>query len=113
MIRLLRGQVVIRETSRPSIIWHPDPKQRQVHTHRGTVLGIGPPALHHGHEVIPEFRVGDDVSYHFSRHNQDAFTLPWPEDGKPATWVPQGDVDGVWEGEREGMMRNTFPSELP
>jgi hypothetical protein len=97
-VRLLRGQVVVREEAlRPSVIWSPDPKQRGQTTHRGRVIGMGPPAVLRGIEQPQDFAVGDLVQYHFSGHNQDAFTRTWPDDGLPATWVPQQDVDAVLE----------------
>ena len=98
-VRLLRGQVVIRETGArlSPTIWTPAPGQRQVSTHRGVVLAMGPPARDkHGNEIEPGFRVGEEVQYHWE-HNEDTFTRIWPEDGLPACWVRQFAVDGVWE----------------
>jgi co-chaperonin GroES (HSP10) len=97
-IRLMRGQVVVRETTpKPSdTIWTPDPTARQVKTHRGIVLGVGPPALEFNAVEVPHgFNVGDEVIYHF-QHHQDAHTRPWT-DGRDATWLPQYCVDGVIE----------------
>lgn len=98
-IRLLPGQVVVREErSEPSTaLWTPAPGARDVRTHRGRVLALGPPARLGGSgvEVPHGFGVGDLVQFHFT-HHQDAATRPWPLDGKPATWVPQENVDGVW-----------------
>lgn len=99
-VRLLRGQVVVRETTPPAsqTLWMPEEKARQVKTHRGVVLGMGPPALFgkFGVEVPYDFQVGDEVSYHFV-HHAEAHTRPWPLDGLDATWVPQHAVDAVWE----------------
>ena len=97
MIRLLRGQVAIRETpQKSSVIWTPEEQQRQVKTHRGLVLGLGPPRLRGGVEVPYDFEVGDTVLYHFT-HHREGWTHPWPEDGLPATWVPAYSVDAVLE----------------
>lgn len=97
MISLLRGRVVIRETeARPSIIWRPAPGQRQISTHRGTVLAIGAPAIDkHGNEIPHGFEVGDEVQFHWEM-SEEAHTRVWPGDGKPACWVRQFAVDGVW-----------------
>ncbi len=95
-IRLMRGQVVIREhADRPSeTIWTPERRQREITTHRGTVLAMGPPALIFDRYEVPyDFDVGDVVQYHFA-HHREAWTHPWT-DGKPATWVPQASVDAV------------------
>ena len=112
MIRLMRGQVVIREidTKQSDWLWTPTSKPQDVHTHRGIVVAHGPPSLNcvtdsmgrctsltclHA-EVQLGFSVGDVVQYHFSGHHQSAHTRCW-EDGKDATWVPQRDVDAVIE----------------
>jgi hypothetical protein len=96
----MRGQVVLRELdSVISDLWLPseDPKSRYVKTHRGLVIALGSPALlYDKYEVPYHFHVGDIVQYHY-RANLDATTRPWPPDGKLATWVPQFDIDGVWE----------------
>jgi hypothetical protein len=101
-IRLMRGQAVIREDTSTGVLWMPDAKPRQVQTHRGLVLGLGPPALaRRGKRYVPvpwDCKVGDVVQFHFE-HHRDAHTRPWPEDGKAATWVPQWCVDGVIEQE--------------
>ena len=104
--RLMRGQVVVREldVSASAVLWTPGQGKRQERTHRGIVLGMGPPALtpvtwngKGGHPVDHGFKVGDVVQYHFNTH-QEAWTMPWPPDGLPATWLPQESIDGVWEG---------------
>lgn len=99
-IRLLRGQVVIREdvhadTSHfKSIVVPYMTNGRDKPWHRGRVLQVGPPALtSKGAEVPYEFGVGDEVIYHFN-HHQKAWTRPWV-DGKDATWIPQQLVSGV------------------
>lgn len=96
----MRGQVVLREVdATTSDLWLPkaDPKSRDLKTHKGVVIALGPPALlYDKHEVPHHFEVGDVVQYHF-QHNLEGATRPWPPDGKPATWIPQFDVDGVWE----------------
>jgi co-chaperonin GroES (HSP10) len=105
MIRPMRGQVVVREIKEKASIWTPDPNPRQVRTHRGVVLALGPRATTPktydgdswggGSDVPYGFDVGDVVQYHFHNHNQAAYTMAW-EDGEPATWMPQESVDGVW-----------------
>jgi hypothetical protein len=103
-IRLFRGQCVVREIvdGQSSTLWTPDvrTKDRDVKTHRGVVLGLGPPAfLDAGaasSPVVPwDCSVGDVVQYHYV-HNHEAHTRPWT-DGELATWVPQMCVDGVIE----------------
>lgn len=99
MIRPMRGQVVVREEPpAPSArLWTPDPNPRQVRTHTGRVLALGPPArTTAGVEVPHGYRVGDLIQYHFD-HLEQLLTNPWPEDGLPATWLPQVAIDGVWE----------------
>ena len=97
VIRLMRGQVVIREqaNSLSRSIWTPVQGERQVSIHRGVVLGIGAPAeLPNGVPIPHGFVVGDVVQYHFI-HHKEAHTRPWPPDGLSATWVPQQCVDAV------------------
>jgi hypothetical protein len=98
-IRLMRGQVVIREIKPTSLLWLPDERPREVKTHRGVVLGMGPPARLVDRSGAPEvpwdFAAGDVVQFHISI-NQEAHTRPWV-DGEPAMWLPQNAVDGVWE----------------
>lgn len=95
-IRPMRGQVVVREErSATTTIWTPDPNKRNVKTHIGRVLALGPPArTSKGVEVPYGFEVGDVVQFHFE-HNESLCTNTW-EDGKPAVWIPQQDIDGVW-----------------
>lgn len=102
-IRLMRGQVVVREdTPAPSAaLWTPELGPRQVKTHRGVVLGLGPPARLTEHPSSPEvphgFEVGDLVQFHFGAvGTQEARTRAWV-DGKPATWLTQAEIDAVWE----------------
>ena len=96
-VRLLRGQVVVRETSaKQSVIWSPEGKRKDVRTHRGVVLGMGAPALNGTVEVEPGFKVGDVVQYHFM-HHEEAHTREWPEDGTKACWIPQNCIDAVIE----------------
>lgn len=111
-VRLLRGQVVVREIAWESskTIWTPDPTQRQQTTHRGRVLEMGPPMLRcvvdknggcvldgcpHNIEVPHYFKKGDVVVYHYT-HHQDAHTRNWV-DNEPASWVPQYNIDAVIE----------------
>ena len=97
---------MVREIDTPHsrVVWTPKEGARQIHTHRGVVLALGPPSLLDfmvdgrvvTHPVPWDFAVGDVVQYHWE-HNEEAFTKPWPDDGKPASWVPQRCVDGVIE----------------
>ena len=97
MIRPLRGRVVVREVPRVTgPLWTPDPRPRDVTTHTGRVLALGPPARTAGGAEVPHgYRVGNTVQYHFT-HLEKMATVTW-EDGLPATWIPQENVDGVWE----------------
>lgn len=98
-VRLMRGQAVVREIDRGSdVLWTPEEtNQRQIKTHTGRVLGLGPPPLtKRGAEVDIGVRVGDLVQFHYV-HHRDAHTRAWPEDGKPAVWVPQAALDAVWD----------------
>jgi co-chaperonin GroES (HSP10) len=101
-IRPMRGQVVVREVEMTSpVLWTPSPSQRDVSTHMGEVLALGAPARLTEHPSSPEvphgFRVGDLVQYHFgAMGTQEARTRTW-SDGKPATWMTQAEIDGVWE----------------
>jgi co-chaperonin GroES (HSP10) len=93
MIRPLRGQVVIREHTPPSLLWTP-PTPRTTHT--GRVLAVGPPArTPSGAEVPHGFQPGDLVQYHIT-HLEKMSLNRW-DDGEPAHWIPQENVDGVWE----------------
>ena len=102
-VRVMRGQVVVRELVDVNPFWLPEPSGWDKRTHRGIVLALGEPARTPvrwdgtgGAEIPFGFRVGDIVQYHFE-HHQDAWTQPWPDDGKPATWLAQSNVDAVWE----------------
>lgn len=96
MIRPMRGQVVIEEiVDQPSrALWTPTPGARQVKTHRGRVLALGPPArTPSGVEVAYGFGVGDVVQFHYEFLEKLARN-EW--EGQKALWIPQQDVDGVW-----------------
>ena len=102
-IRPMRGQVVIREVqfSASNMLWTPAPSAREPRTHTGEVLALGPPSRLTEHPTSPEvphgFEVGDMVQYHFGAvGTQAARTRLW-SDGKPATWLTQAEIDGVWE----------------
>ena len=105
MIRPMRGQVVVRELHEAHFLWTPDPNPRQVKTHRGQVIAMGAPALTPksfdgerwvgGVEIPHGFREGDIVQFHWS-HNAEAFTMAW-QDGEPASWLPQANIDAVLE----------------
>jgi hypothetical protein len=94
-IRLLRGQVVIREIHDQYSIWTPAPNPRDVRIHRGRVLAKGLPAQVNGHDVPHLFDVGDEVFYHWEKQEK-AFTRDWI-DGEPACWMYQHEVDAVVE----------------
>ena len=97
----MRGQVVVRELDvlGSTVLWTPEDGPRQRKTHRGRVLAMGAPARLvdlPGSPLVPFlFDVGDVVQYHFA-HHQEAWTMPWPLDGKPCTWLAQANIDGVW-----------------
>ena len=95
-IRLLRGQVVVREL-RPkhsSIIHMLDDNPRSVKTHRGVVLQKGPPAeIAPGVPVPHLFEEGDEVVFHFEDH-EGKRTRPWT-DGENAVWLMQKEIDAV------------------
>jgi co-chaperonin GroES (HSP10) len=103
-VRLLRGQVVVREESGhySSVhgLWTPPGERKKEEARIGTVLALGPPAFldYSGRcvEVPYLFDVGDRIVFAWVS-NPFHFTLPWPPDGKPASWVPQGAVLGVLE----------------
>lgn len=96
-VRLLRGQVVVREirAHASSTIWVPEPSNpRDVRSHRGRVLALGPPATtRKGAEVPHGFDLGDEVVFHWNRREKD-FTRPWI-DGEDASWVSQEEIDAV------------------
>jgi hypothetical protein len=95
-VRLMRGQVVVRELKQESALWSPDEDERKKRTHVGEVIAMGPPALiYDKYPVEPGFVVGDLVQYHLA-HHLGAHTRVWPGDGLPALWIPQNSVDGVW-----------------
>ena len=111
-VRLMRGQVVVRELPQEhsKVLWTPEDGPRKVRTHKGRVLEMGPPMLRcvvnktggctldgctHDVEVPHHFKKGDVVVYHFT-HHQDAHTRNWVDD-EPASWVPQYNIDAVIE----------------
>jgi co-chaperonin GroES (HSP10) len=108
-VRLLRGQVVIRENLRgaadhlkhiivPDVFTthNPDAVQEARTWHRGRVLAMGAPMLTPtGAEVPHGFEVGDEVIFHWAHHEK-SWTREWV-DGEPAAWVPQWAVDAVVE----------------
>lgn len=94
VIKVMRGQAVIRELTPRGPLWLPTTSAREQNTHVGRVLALGAPArTEAGAEVDVGVRVGDVVQYHY-RHHQQAHTLAW-EDGRAATWVPQDCLDAV------------------
>ena len=107
-MRLLRGQVVVREDMTPHdragriiipAVSNSDEKHavsRRRDWHVGEGIAMGPPAqTKRGADVPHGFTVGDRVLFHWV-HNEANFTLPWI-DGQPACWVPQEAIDGVIE----------------
>jgi co-chaperonin GroES (HSP10) len=110
-IRLLRGQVVVREDldADTSHFTHivvpgvndderhdPDARQRARKWHRGVVLAKGAPMLTpKGVEVPHGFEVGDVVIFHWI-HREKSWTREWV-DGKLAAWLPQAAIDAVVE----------------
>lgn len=107
-VRLLRGQVVVREDKDaefrhlcilvpgPSTKHDKDAVPRSRAWHKGTVLAMGEPMrTEKGVEVEPGFDVGDTVFFHFDHHEK-SWTRPWV-DGEEAVWVPQWCVDAVEE----------------
>ena len=95
-VRLLRGQVVVREELEASaFLWTPSGDPRETVTHRGRVLAKGPPALLMGHEVPHGFEVGDLVIFSWSHHEK-SFSREWV-DGEKAAWIKQSDVHAVVE----------------
>ena len=106
----LRGRVAIREllSKQEGRIILPDDyhdrHERDRTSHRGIVLGLGPPArTRAGVEVPPEFLVGDTVLFVFDADNgvqgggftEKARAGVWPVDGGPCTWVMQEEVIAV------------------
>lgn len=93
----MRGQCVVREVDRPSLIIDVSPWKDRKH-HRGVVLALGEPAFLvdvAGAPRVPwDCMVGDEVLYVYV-HNHTGFTRPWL-DGQLATWIPQACVLGVW-----------------
>jgi co-chaperonin GroES (HSP10) len=114
-IRLLRGQVVVREDMSARFSRYTDlglivpdtviAEERKRRWHRGRVLQMGAPALDEfGHEVPFGFDVGDQVIWHWITH-EPSWTRPYV-DGELACWLPQECIDAVidpnpeWASER-------------
>jgi hypothetical protein len=51
-----------------------------------------------GAEVAPGFGIGDVVQYHFT-HLEEAATNTY--EGEKAVWIPQENIDGVWDPEEK------------
>lgn len=109
-IRLMRGQVVVREelnadTAHLTHIIVPgvsnsdlnDAIDRNRTWHRGKVLAMGPPSrTRKGRAEVPHgFVVGDTVLFHWEHHEK-SFTREWI-DGEPAAWLSQRCIDAVCE----------------
>jgi hypothetical protein len=98
-LRLLRGQVVIREELEgySATIWTPPGQRKKEEGRVGRVLAMGPPAYfdYSGRcvEVPYGFGVGDRVVFVWLS-NPHHYTMPWV-DGEPAAWIPQGGVLAV------------------
>jgi hypothetical protein len=107
--RPTRGWVVIREDKRrSSIIIDPGiANEREMKTHRGTVLAIGAPAILRGyrlvdgvevptdHEVPHGFEVGATVQFHFEGTERGRTTV-W-NDGSTVLCMAQREIDAVIE----------------
>jgi co-chaperonin GroES (HSP10) len=102
-VRLMRGQCVIREDMGayhgqdkiivPELGDYRAAQDRRTF-HRGRVLALGaPPVTKRGAEVVPEFKVGDEVIFHWEALEK-AWTREWI-DNEPAAWLPQQCVDAV------------------
>jgi co-chaperonin GroES (HSP10) len=97
-VRVLRGRVVVREL-KPSVgesIWTPAVDPRDQTTHTGKVLAVGPGAFSKGGVECPiDVKPGDVCQFHFEGTEKGRLA-PW-EDGKPALYLAQREIDGVWE----------------
>lgn len=98
-IRLLPGQVVVRELLDRGTIIVPVTSEKlirsEARSHRGVVLAMGSPAkTPSGIEIPKGFSVGDIVYFHWI-HNESKFTRPWPPDALDACWIPQEAIDAV------------------
>jgi co-chaperonin GroES (HSP10) len=107
-LRPLRGRVAVKPLveTRTGLIWHPDQRpdterseDRQLgklaqSSHRGRVLGAGPPALRHGHEVPLGFEVGDEVVFVFASRGTEESRRSFYGD-EPCVWVAQEEVIAV------------------
>lgn len=94
----MRGRVVVRELKeRSSLVIDPGRwNEREVTTHRGVVLAVGAPVrTESGAEVPHGFKPGDVVRFHFEATEKGRIA-PW-EDGEPALWMAQREIDGVEE----------------
>lgn len=93
----LRGRVVIREDKKRSgVIIDPGiANEREIKTHRGVVLALGPPVeAFPGVYVDHGFKVGDTVQFHFEGTEKGRIA-DW--DGEPALWMAQREIDAVIE----------------
>ena len=100
MIRPLRGRCVIREEKRrSSIIVDPgftEHGARDITTHRGVVLAMGPPGeIYPGVEVPWLFTIGDVVQFHFSMMTEKGRTVTWGD--HEAVVMAQDEIDAVIE----------------
>jgi hypothetical protein len=116
-MRVLQGRVIIREELGaefaqyknivlPDVLdaekRHKDNRARARKFHVGTVIAMGPPAETRrrpggrgGVPVLPEFRIGDRVVFHWV-HLEKSWTFTWP-DGERVAMIPQECVDAVVE----------------
>jgi co-chaperonin GroES (HSP10) len=112
VIRPLRGRVAIRPIIplRTGLIWHPDQRpetetaeQKSLgklaqSSHRGRVLGFGPPAMQYErHEVPRGFSVGDEVVFVYGAKGTGESRRGVWEDGEPCVWIAQEEVLAVVE----------------
>lgn len=101
---MLRGRVAVREIREHSgAIVLPDPEvfneyaKYDERTHRGIILGKGPPPLLDSGAEVPncDFEPGDIVEFHFAG-TEKGRTAPW-EDDLPALWLHFKEIDAVIE----------------
>lgn len=107
-IHLLRGRVAIRpivETKRGNLFLPTDWQREFEHSqgikakssHKGKVLGFGPPAMtQSGHELPHGFEVGDVVNFAYHVNEKASDGQLW-EDGEPCIYIAQEHINGVYE----------------
>ncbi len=110
----LRGRVALKDLTptRTGLIWHPDQSSDLARaedksygnlagsSHRGLVLGFGPPALRHGHEVPRGFVVGDEVVFVYASGMIEKGRRSFFNE-EPCIWVTQEEVIAVIDATAE------------